>query len=38
MQLGVDMPANVLKEFWPDFERKFVGKNHCAGYFPETRE
>jgi hypothetical protein len=28
MQLGVDMPANVLKEFRPDFERKFVRKNH----------
>lgn len=23
MQLGVDMAANVLKEFWPDLERKF---------------
>jgi hypothetical protein len=22
MQLGVDMAANVLKEFWPDLERK----------------
>lgn len=23
MQIGVDMAANVLKEFWPDLERKF---------------
>jgi hypothetical protein len=23
MQLGVDMAANILKEFWPDLERKF---------------
>lgn len=23
MQVGVDMAANVLKEFWPDLERKF---------------
>lgn len=27
-QLGVDMAANVLKEFWPDFERKFSRKHH----------
>ena len=26
MQLGVDMAANVLKEFWPDLERKFRRK------------
>ncbi len=26
MQLGVDAAANVLKEFWPDFERKFGRK------------
>ncbi len=26
MQLGVDMAANVLKEFWPDLERKFKRK------------
>jgi hypothetical protein len=25
-QLGVDIAANVLKEFWPDFERKFSRK------------
>jgi hypothetical protein len=23
MQLGVDMASNILKEFWPDLERKF---------------
>jgi len=28
MQLGVDMAANVLKEFWPDLQRKFRRK-HC---------
>lgn len=27
MQLGVDMAANVLKEFWPEIERKF-GRRH----------
>jgi hypothetical protein len=26
MQLGVDMAANVLKEFWPELERKFHRK------------
>lgn len=26
-QLGVDAAANVLKEFWPDFERKFSRKH-----------
>jgi hypothetical protein len=28
MQLGIDMAANVLKEFWPDVERKFGRKRH----------
>jgi hypothetical protein len=28
VQLGVDMAANILKEFWPDFERKFSRKHH----------
>jgi len=28
VQLGVDMAANVLKEFWPDLERKFRRKHH----------
>jgi hypothetical protein len=27
MQLGVDMAANVLKEFWPDLERKLKQKH-----------
>jgi hypothetical protein len=27
IQLGVDMAANVLKEFWPDLERKFKRKH-----------
>jgi len=27
VQLGVDMASNVLKEFWPDLERKF-GRKH----------
>jgi len=26
-QLGVDMASNVLKEFWPEFERKFTRKH-----------
>jgi hypothetical protein len=30
VQLGVDMAANVLKEFWPDFERKFGRKHYRA--------
>lgn len=28
MQLGVDAAANVLKEFWPDFEHRFARKHH----------
>ena len=28
MQLGVDMAANILKEFWPDLQRKFKRHNH----------
>jgi len=27
VQIGVDMAANVLKEFWPDLERKFSRKH-----------
>jgi hypothetical protein len=27
-QLGVDMAANILKEFWPDAKRKFSRKHH----------
>jgi len=26
-QLGVDMASNILKEFWPDLERKFSRKH-----------
>jgi hypothetical protein len=32
IQIGVDMAGNILKEFWPDFERKF-GRKH-----PRTQE
>jgi hypothetical protein len=28
VQLGVDMASNILKEFWPDLERKFRRKHH----------
>jgi hypothetical protein len=28
MQLGVDMASNVLKEFWPDLERKLRRKHY----------
>jgi hypothetical protein len=28
VQLGIDMAANILKEFWPDINRKFSRKNH----------
>jgi hypothetical protein len=27
-QLGVDMASNILKEFWPDLERKFARKHN----------
>jgi hypothetical protein len=27
LQLAVDAAANVLKEFWPDLERKFSRKH-----------
>jgi hypothetical protein len=27
VQLGIDMAGNILKEFWPDFERKFSRKH-----------
>jgi hypothetical protein len=27
MQIGVDMAANVLKEFWPDLRRRFARKH-----------
>jgi hypothetical protein len=28
MQIGVDMTANVLKEFWPELERKLPWRHH----------
>jgi hypothetical protein len=31
MQLGVDMAANILKEFWPDLQRKFRRKHSQDG-------
>lgn len=34
MQLGVDMAANILKEFWPDLERKFKRRNHVSSITP----
>jgi hypothetical protein len=27
VQLGVDMASNILKEFWPDLDRKFSRKH-----------
>jgi hypothetical protein len=30
MELGVDMASNILKEFWPDLERKFKRKHKDA--------
>ena len=30
MQIGVDLITNVLKEFWPDLNRKFARKHHIA--------
>jgi len=27
MQIGIDIASNVLKEFWPDLNRKFIRKN-----------
>jgi hypothetical protein len=29
VQIGVDMLANVLKEFWPDLDRRFSRKHHA---------
>jgi len=29
-QLGVDMTANILKEFWPEIDRKLSLKRHRA--------
>jgi hypothetical protein len=30
MQLGVDMFGNILKEFWPDLQRKFRRSRHLS--------
>ena len=30
IQLAVDMSSNILKEFWPDFERRFSRKHRKA--------
>jgi hypothetical protein len=30
VQLGVDMASNILKEFWPDLERKFKRNRSSA--------
>jgi hypothetical protein len=27
MQVGIDMASNILKEFWPEIERKFRRKH-----------
>jgi hypothetical protein len=35
VQIGVDMASNVLKEFWPDLNRKFARKHH-ADKTPDT--
>ena len=26
LQMGTDTISNILKEFWPDFKRKFMHK------------
>jgi hypothetical protein len=30
VQIGVDMAANILKEFWPDLQRKFRGSHQIT--------
>ncbi len=30
LQIGVDMISNILKEFWPDLDRKFSRKKHAT--------
>ena len=30
-QLGFDMASNILKEFWPDLERKLSRKHKSTG-------
>jgi hypothetical protein len=34
IQLGVDMAANILKEFWPDFERKLSREHRLEPAVP----
>jgi len=34
-QISVDTAANILKEFWPDMERKFSKKHHDRAGFEE---
>ncbi len=36
MQIGVDMAGNILKEFWPDLERKF-GRKHSRDRLSASR-
>jgi hypothetical protein len=31
IQIGIDMAGNLLKEFWPDLDRKLSGKHHAQG-------
>jgi hypothetical protein len=35
VQLGVDMASNILKEFWPDLERKLARKHQRDGKVQE---
>jgi hypothetical protein len=37
IQLGVDMGANILKEFWPDVERKFRHKHQESSSIDRER-
>ena len=36
-QIGVDMAANILKEFWPDLSRKFSAMRHRHARGPAVR-
>ena len=36
LQIGVDMAGNILKEFWPDLERKF-GRKHSRDRLSASR-
>lgn len=31
IQIGIDMASNLLKEFWPDLDRKLSRKHHAKG-------